>query len=86
MKGNIAPEQQQAARELIGQWLADRRRGKGLSQAELSDLMGVDQGTVSKVEKGKWAITIDMLTLFCLHLEYPIDKLFIHSVGNEAGS
>lgn len=78
MKGNIEPEQLQVSRALIGQWLTDLREAKGLSQQKLADLMGVEQATVSKVEKGKWAISIDMLTLFCFHLEYPLDKIFIN--------
>lgn len=77
MKGNIEQEQLTVARELLGQWLNALRESKGLSQSELAGLMGVEQATVSKVEKGKWGITIDMLTLFCFHLEYPIDKLFV---------
>jgi transcriptional regulator with XRE-family HTH domain len=76
MKGNIEPEQISAARELLGSWLADLRKTKGYSQAEFAALLGVEQATVSKVEAGKWGITIDMLALFCLHLEYPLDNLF----------
>jgi transcriptional regulator with XRE-family HTH domain len=76
MKGNIEPEQISAARELLGSWLADLRKAKGLSQTNLAALMGIDAATISKIEAGKWGITIDMLALFCLHLEYPLDNLF----------
>lgn len=76
MKGNIAPEQLQASRETVGNWLRDKRDAKGLSQSALGRLMGIDAATVNKIEAGKWAITIDMLALFCEHLEYPIDELF----------
>jgi transcriptional regulator with XRE-family HTH domain len=76
MKGNIEPEQISAARELLGSWLADLRKAKGYSQAEFAALLGIEQATVSKIEAGKWGITIDMLALFCLHLEYPLDNLF----------
>ena len=76
MKGNIAPEQLQATREHIGKWLRDKRKAKELSQAELADLMGIRFETVSKVEAGKWAITVDMLALFCEHLECPLDEIF----------
>jgi transcriptional regulator with XRE-family HTH domain len=84
MKGNIEPEQITAARELLGSWLADLRKGKGLSQTTLAGLMGVDAATVSKIEAGKWGITIDMLALFCLHLEYPLDNLFTTECYPEA--
>lgn len=76
MKGNIEPEQLQATRELVGNWLRDKRQAKGLSQAKLADLMGIRFETVSKVEAGKWAISVDMLALFCEHLEFPLDQLF----------
>lgn len=76
MKGNIEPEQLQASREIVGAWLREKRTGKGLSQSELGRLMGVASQTINKIESGKWAITTDMLALFCEHLESPIDQLF----------
>jgi transcriptional regulator with XRE-family HTH domain len=78
MKGNIDPLYLQELRIDIGTWLRDLRKAKGYSQAELAERMQVRQQTVSKVEGGEWAITIDMLALFCLHLDYPIKKLFQH--------
>lgn len=76
MKGNISPEHLQEIREVVGAWLRQKREAKALSQSGLGDLMGVDQATINKIEAGKWAITIDMLALFCLHLKIPIKKLF----------
>lgn len=76
MKGNIDPDKLQDARLHIGNWLKEKREAKELSQARLADIMGVDQATVAKVEAGKWAITVDMLSLFCLHLKIPLKKLF----------
>lgn len=76
MKGNIDPAQLLVTRLVLGQWLADLREGKGWSQTKLAAIMGVEQATVSKVEQGKWAISIDMLTLFCHHLEYPLENIF----------
>lgn len=77
MKGNIAPEQLQATREHIGAWLRNKRQAKELTQNELADLMEIRFETVSKVEAGKWAISVDMLALFCEHLECPLDSIFI---------
>lgn len=77
MKGNIDPGKLQAMRVQIGDWLRDKRKERGWSQQELADKMWVTQDTVSKVEAGKWAITVDMLTLFCHHLDIPIKKLFV---------
>ena len=77
MKGNIAPEQLKASRELVGNWLRNKREQKGLTQAELAGLMGVSDTTISKAEAGKWAISMDMLALFCEHLECPLDTIFV---------
>jgi transcriptional regulator with XRE-family HTH domain len=76
MKGNIDPAKLEDTRAIIGTWLKDKRIEKGLSQLELADKMSIRQETVSKVESGKWAITIDMLTLFCHHLNIPLKKIF----------
>lgn len=76
MKGNIDPQYLQELRADIGAWLRDLREKKELSQSQLADLMGMKQTTISSIEAGKWAITVDMLALFCLHLDYPIKKLF----------
>lgn len=76
MKGNITPEQLQQHRTQIGTWLCNAREAKGLSQQALADRMWVRQETVSKVEAGKWAITVDMLALFCKHLDIDLKKLF----------
>lgn len=75
MKGNIDQTQLQSIREHIGNWLCAAREEKGLSQQELADKMWIRQETVSKVESGKWAISIDMLALFCHHLKIPLKKL-----------
>lgn len=63
-------------RERIGAWLRDAREAKGWSQLELADKMWIRHETVSKVEAGKWAITVDMLTLFCHHLGLDLKKIF----------
>lgn len=76
MKGNIEPEQLEQARETVGAWLREKRISKGLSQSELARMMGIASQTINKIEAGKWAITTDMLALFCEHLEYPITDLF----------
>lgn len=77
MKGNIAPEQLQQARLIVGNWLKNKRTSKELSQAALGRLMEIDPATINKVEAGKWAITVDMLALFCEHLGCPLDEIFI---------
>jgi transcriptional regulator with XRE-family HTH domain len=83
MKGNIAPEQLEATRALIGSWLRNKRESKGITQAALADLMGIKHTTVSKIESGNWAISMDMLALFCEHLECPLDGIFIIDQNQE---
>jgi len=83
MKGNIEPEQLEQARLTVGAWLKEKRTERGLSQSALARMMGIDQATINKIEVGKWAITIDMLALFCEHLEYPITDLFKLSNEND---
>jgi transcriptional regulator with XRE-family HTH domain len=83
MKGNIAPEQLDATRSLVGGWLRNKREIKGITQAALADLMGIKFTTVSKIEAGKWAISVDMLALFCEHLECPLDGIFIIDQNQE---
>lgn len=76
MKGNITPEHLQETRETVGTWLKEKREAKDLTQTALALKMGIAPETVNKIEAGKWAITVDMLSLFCLHLKVPIKKLF----------
>lgn len=77
MKGNITPEQAQAARTHIGAWLKERRLESGLSQSELGQQLGIDQATVGKIEAGKWAISIDVMEMFLLHYGTSIMDFFI---------
>lgn len=77
MKGNITPEQQQAARTHMGAWFKERRIESGLSQAELGQLLGIEQATVAKVEAGKWAISIDVIEMFLLHYGTSLKDFFL---------
>jgi Predicted transcriptional regulators len=63
-------------RKRIGAWLSYNRKQKGLSQQKLAEKMGIRQNTISSIEDGRWAITVDMLALFCEHLEIDLNKLF----------
>lgn len=63
----------------VGEWLREKRKQKGLSQQQLADMMKIRQDTVSSVESGKWAISVDMLTLFCEHLGINLEKIFANA-------
>ena len=62
----------QENRELIGKQIRTFRENKGFSQDELAEIMDVNRSTISKVETGKFAITIDYLVKFAWHLDFSI--------------
>ncbi len=51
------------------------RDKKGFSQEHLAALMGISRATISKIENGKFAISIDYLAKFAWHLDFDI-RLF----------
>ena len=65
----MSEDQIKVARQVIGNWIKEMRVAKGYSQSDLGDKIGIDQATVSKVEAGRWSITIDMLSRFCIALD-----------------
>ena len=65
----------QENREAIGKQIRAFREKKGFSQDELSEIMEVNRSTISKVETGKFAITIDYLVKFAWYLDFNISVL-----------
>ena len=65
----------QENREAIGKQIRALREKKGFSQDELSEIMEVNRSTISKVETGKFAITIDYLVKFAWYLDFDISVL-----------
>jgi transcriptional regulator with XRE-family HTH domain len=65
----------QENREAIGKQIRTFREKKGFSQDELSEIMEVNRSTISKVETGKFAITIDYLVKFAWYLDFDISVL-----------
>jgi len=61
----------QENREVIGKQIRTFREKKGFSQDELE----VNRSTISKVETGKFAITIDYLVKFAWYLDFDISVL-----------
>ncbi len=45
----------------IGGLIRDARRHKGMTQADLADLLGTSQGAVTRIEAGKQNLSLDML-------------------------
>lgn len=62
----------QENREVIGKQIQTFRKKKGFSQDNLAEIMEVNRSTISKVENGKFAITIDYLLKFAWHLDFKI--------------
>ena len=60
------------------------REEKGYSQDELAEIMEVNRSTISKIETGKFSITIDYLAKFSWFLEF--DILLKNNKKNESGS
>ena len=48
-------------REQIGQRIAQLRKDKGLTILELSEMTGLDNSNIGKIEKGKYNVGIDIL-------------------------
>ncbi|MBC7391493.1 MAG: helix-turn-helix transcriptional regulator [Opitutaceae bacterium] len=60
----------QENREAIGKQIRAFREENGFSQDELAEIMEVNRSTISKVETGKFAITIDYLVKFAWYLNF----------------
>lgn len=59
-------------RESIGQKLRSIRELRGYSQDDLAEIMNVHRSTISKIETGKFSVTIDYLVKFSWHLDFDI--------------
>ncbi len=60
-------------RERIGQQIAAIRKGKGLTQEQLSQLTGLDRANIAKIENGRYNVSIDILNKICGALGCKID-------------
>ncbi len=70
MKSNINPEYILETRKIYGSWIKLLREGKGWSQQELSDKIGISQSTITKIENGRWNFGIDTITVLAVHLDF----------------
>ena len=46
------------------------REKRGYSQEKLGELMNINRSTISKIENGKFGITVDYLVRFSVFLDY----------------
>ena len=46
------------------------REKRGYSQEQLAEIMNINRSTISKIENGKFSITVDYLVRFSIFLDY----------------
>lgn len=56
--------------------VAEIRKEKGLSQAELAKLVGVSRNTISSIEVGQYEPTAKLALLLCVALDRKFEELF----------
>lgn len=57
-------------RLILGDKIRIVREQRGYSQEQLAELMNINRSTISKIENGKFSITIDYLVRFSIFLDY----------------
>ena len=56
--------------------LAQLRKEKGLSQAELAKLVGVSRNTISSIETGQFNPTAKLALVLCIALDHKFEDVF----------
>ena len=56
--------------------LKDARAEKGLSQAQLAELVGVSRNTISSIETGQFNPTAKLALILCVALDKKFEELF----------
>lgn len=56
--------------------LKDARAEKGLSQAQLAELVGVSRNTISSIETGQFNPTAKLALILCIALDKKFEELF----------
>lgn len=56
--------------------LKEARTAKGLSQAQLAEMVGVSRNTVSSIETGQFQPTAKLALVLCLALDQRFEDLF----------
>ena len=56
--------------------LAEARKDKGLSQAELAKMVGVSRNTISSIETGQFNPTAKLALILCIALDKKFEELF----------
>ena len=56
--------------------LKEARAEKGLSQAQLAELVGVSRNTISSLETGQFQPTAKLALILCIALDRKFEELF----------
>lgn len=72
MKSNLNTDFLTETRKSISSQLIYFRDKEKLTQLQLAELMGVSPTTISKVETGKWSVSLDTLATFAHYLKFTI--------------
>ena len=59
--------------ETVGKRIRDLRKARGLNQTELAGLVGVDQSTISDIERDETVFNVDILKGLTVALDAPAD-------------
>lgn len=69
----MTDEQKQATRDRIGQRIAKLRKFAGLSQEQLSERAGLQRTHISRIEAGKYAVTLETIQAIAEALGMTVD-------------
>ena len=67
---SVTEEQIKDYRLKLGDKIKTVREKKGYSQEQLAEKMEINRSTISKIENGKFGITVDYLVRFSIFLDY----------------
>ena len=56
--------------------LKEARTERGLSQAQLAELVGVSRNTISSIETGQFSPTAKLALVICIALDKKFEELF----------
>jgi transcriptional regulator with XRE-family HTH domain len=72
MKAEIPSTEEQIKnyRQKLGDNIRTVREKRGYSQEQLAEKMDINRSTISKIENGKFGISVDYLVKFSIFLDY----------------
>lgn len=73
MTTKIPPSKLKEVRCQIGKKLGELRKEKNISQDVFSEISGLSQSTISKVENGVWAFSTNIIAIYIHVLSVKVD-------------